>query len=245
MEIVNHSIQIQISENTDIERSFFVANSEEQYFHLYFGLNAKDCQFDLEKDTYLVHIRFANSYFEKYGEVPHIYEERQDICCNVQTLLLNLIHSKLTGVYRKIYFESTILYLLYQSQKNRLLHQPCCGNCSGSHKHVDVDKMVHAKTFILDNLANNLTIQIIAGAVGTNQLYLKKGFKEVFNQTIFDFIQENRMIKAKYLLQNSGVRISEIAHAVGYASLSSFSQAYKNYYGISPVGQLKTIITAN
>ena len=71
--------------------------------------------------------------------------------------------------------------------------------------------------------------------MGTNQCYLKKGFKEVFNQTIFEFIQENRMIKAKYLLESNPENITSVAFNVGYASLSSFSQAYKNYFGISPL----------
>ena len=96
-----------------------------------------------------------------------------------------------------------------------------------------------AKNYIIENIANNITIPIIANAVGTNQCYLKNGFKEIFNQTIFEFLQENRMIKAKYLLENTSQNITEIAFGVGYASLSSFSQAYKNYFGITPLEQSK------
>ncbi|MDZ7897534.1 MAG: AraC family transcriptional regulator [Arcicella sp.] len=81
--------------------------------------------------------------------------------------------------------------------------------------------------------------------MGTNQCYLKKGFKEVFEQTIFEFIRENRMIKARHLLQSTNPNITEIAYNVGYSSLSSFSQSYKNYFGISPTEQIKQAIPNN
>ena len=53
------------------------------------------------------------------------------------------------------------------------------------------------------------------------------------------------MIKARHLLQNHNPNITEIAHDVGYSSLSSFSQAYKNYFGISPTEQLKQVFPNN
>ena len=81
--------------------------------------------------------------------------------------------------------------------------------------------------------------------MSTNQCYLKKGFKEVFQQTIFEFIQENRMEKARHLLQAANPNITEIAFNVGYSSLSSFSQSYKNFFGISPTEQIKQVFPNN
>jgi AraC-like DNA-binding protein len=54
-------------------------------------------------------------------------------------------------------------------------------------------------------------------------------------------VQENKMVKAKYLLQQNKLSLQEISAIVGYASLSSFSQTYKNYYGISPSIEKKQI----
>ena len=64
----------------------------------------------------------------------------------------------------------------------------------------------------------------------------------MFKQTIFEFIQENRMIKANHLLLSEKYSISDIAASVGYSSLSSFSQSYKNYFGVSPTKQAKQTI---
>lgn len=245
MKLVNEYIYLDISQKADIDSSFCVATQDQTYILLTFGLFANDCLFDLADKNYIITIRIAKTYFEKYNQILDINVEKQGICCNTQTRLLDLINCTLTGIHRKIFVESTILFLLYQSQKRSLIFQLGCDTCTVLSKPTDIEKMQLAKSYIIDNLSMNITIPIIAKAVGTNQCYLKKGFKEVFNQTIFKFIQENRMIKAKYLLENTAQNITEIAFNVGYASLSSFSQAYKNYFGITPLEQSKTIIPNN
>lgn len=245
MQFVNEYIYFNISKDVTIDASFCLSKQDATYVYLCFGLFANDCLFDLASNNYLLEIRIAKTYFEKYNESVEIPVEKQSICCNTQAKLLEVINCNLTGISQKIFLESALLFLLYQSQKNSLVFQLGCDSCAIVNKPMDNEKMHLAKNYIIDNLGNNLTIPIVANFVGTNQCYLKKGFKEIFNQTIFEFIQENRMIKAKYLLENNTSNITEIAFEVGYASLSSFSQAYKNYFGITPLEQSKSIIPNN
>ncbi|MFY7862230.1 MAG: helix-turn-helix transcriptional regulator [Chitinophagales bacterium] len=244
MEFVNEYIGLSINASSDIDRSFCETTEDDLYINLNFGLFANDCLFDLAEENYLIGIRIAKSYMEKYDEPFEIVIEKQAICCNTQSKLLEIIRCDLQGVQRKIFVESSILFLLYQSQKNNFIFQADCNSCSILNRPIDMQKMQKARQFILDNLSNPLTIPIVAGFVGTNQCYLKKGFKEVYHQTIFEFIQENRMITARYMLQQDGPIISQIADRVGYSSLSSFSQSYKNYFGITPTDQMKQT-TAN
>jgi AraC-like DNA-binding protein len=239
MEFINHYINISINNNNNVSNSYCKALKDAHYVYLEFGLFANDCLFDLAEANYIFNIKINNSYFEKYAESLDINIEQQAICCNTQAKLLELVNCKLEGVHRKLFFESVILFLLYQSQKSNLLFPVNCNSCAVLNKPIEVDKIHQAQKYILANLALNITIPIIAQHVGTNQCYLKKGFKEIFKQTIFEYIQENRMAKAKHLLQATQVNISQVANQVGYASLSSFSLAYKNYYGISPMEYAK------
>ena len=245
MEFINDFIYLTTKVNSKIDSSFCKITQDVTYINLLFGLNAKDCLFDLTDENYEFQIRISKNYLEKYNETFDINVQEQIICCNTQSRLLDILNCKLTGIYRKIFLESTILFLLYQSQKNNFIFQLGCGTCAILNKPIEVEKIQLAKKYILNNLSNNLTIPIIAGNVGTNQCYLKKGFKEVFDQTVFEFIQENRMIKARHLLQNSNPNVTEIAFNVGYSSLSSFSQSYKNYFGISPTEALKQTFPDN
>jgi AraC-like DNA-binding protein len=234
MEVINEFIQLSTKTNANIEHSFCNIRQDANFIYLSFGLDSNDCLFDISVDNYEFEIRIANSYLEKYNETLEIHIAEQSICCNTQSKLLEIINCKLSGIHRKIFLESNILYLLYQSQKNNLIFQLGCDSCAILNKPIELKKIQKAKKHILANLSSNLTIPIIANNVGTNQCYLKKGFKEVFGQTIFEFIQENRMTKAQHLLQAPNPNITEIAYSVGYSSLSSFSQSYKNFFGISP-----------
>jgi AraC-like DNA-binding protein len=245
MEFINRFIYLKITANAHFDYSFCETTQDENYIFLTFGILSNDCLFDLADNSYEFQIRISKIYLEKYNEDLDLNIEKQTICCNIQSKLLEIINCKLTGIQRKIFLESHILFLLYQSQKVNLIFQSNCDSCSILDKSVDIDKIHRARKFILDNLSGNITIPVIASSIGTNQCYLKKGFKEVYNQTIFEFIQENRMIKAKHLLQSTNPIITDIAHNMGYASLSSFSQAYKNYFGISPTHHTKNHFTNN
>ncbi len=245
MDFINTFISLNISINPHFDHSFCSTTHDEVSIFLTLGLIAEDCLFDTDGNNYEFKIKISKSYLEKYHEELHLNIVKQDICCNIQTKLLEILNCNLTGIHRKIFIESQILYLLYQSQKNNLILQPNCDNCLIINKPNGIDKIHKAKKFILKNLSENITIPIIASNTGTNQCYLKKGFKEVYHQTIFEFIQENRMVKAKHLLQLENPVITEIAHCVGYSSLSSFSQAYKHYFGVSPSEHVKTLFPKN
>ena len=52
--------------------------------------------------------------------------------------------------------------------------------------------------------------------------------------SIRDYKLMLRMNKAKELLKTTDTNICDIAHAVGYKSSSSFSDTFKQQFGISP-----------
>ncbi|MGL4347585.1 MAG: helix-turn-helix transcriptional regulator, partial [Chitinophagaceae bacterium] len=160
--------------------------------------------------------------------------ERHSICCNIQSKLFELISSQAEGIERYILFEGIILALLYYAKQSNIENSLCYESCGMLQQPLELEKIEATKIYILQHLEQNITIPIIAKAVGTNECYLKKGFKAIVGKTIFEFLQENRMQKAQHLLKNTNKKLLEVAEMVGYASISSFSQAFKFYFGVSP-----------
>lgn len=234
MERINDCIQLEYSTESKISNSYGELIEHSQSFVLHYYLQSNDCFFDLHQQDYHLKIEIQKSYFEKYNESLNLAIERQTICCNTQSKILDIIQCKLQGIQRHIFVESAVLYLIFQFQKNPLVFQLSCDTCDIANRPLDIDKLDKAKEYILQNLSLNLTIPIIATHIGTNQCYLKKGFKDHTGLTIFEYIQENRMIKAKHLLSNSEMSMMEVATNTGYGSVSSFSQAFKNYFGTNP-----------
>lgn len=89
--------------------------------------------------------------------------------------------------------------------------------------------------YIVQNLQNQLKIQDLAKVLGINQQYLKIRFKNSFGITVHDYIRNKRLDKAVILIRSNCYSLHEIALKIGYSSLSSFSQAFKQKFGESPL----------
>jgi AraC-like DNA-binding protein len=74
----------------------------------------------------------------------------------------------------------------------------------------------------------------LALQMGTNEFKLKYGFKQLYGTTIFKFLVQERLRKAKTLIQYTSLSIKTIAHMTGFKSIPHFSRAFKEKYGKSP-----------
>jgi AraC family transcriptional regulator len=98
----------------------------------------------------------------------------------------------------------------------------------------DRDKIIRAREVLLQHIGEPLTIKELSRKVAINECYLKKGFKEMFGTTIFDFYQGQRMEHARYLLYEKGLSVTEVSVMLGYSSISHFSTAFKKHTGLKP-----------
>ncbi len=98
----------------------------------------------------------------------------------------------------------------------------------------DRDKIIKAREILLQHIGEPITIKALSRKVAINECYLKKGFKEIFGTTIFDFYQGQRMEHAKYLLYDKGLSVTEVSLLLGYSSISHFSTAFKKHTGLKP-----------
>ena len=64
--------------------------------------------------------------------------------------------------------------------------------------------------------------------------YLAKMYKKKTGKNIKDYINEYRLEQAKELLNDSRVRVSDVAAEVGYSNFSYFSTLFKKYTGLTP-----------
>ena len=108
-------------------------------------------------------------------------------------------------------------------------------------KSPDEKLMERIMKVINDNMSNpNLTVEIITTSVGISRVHLHRKLKELTNQTTRDFIRNIRLKQAAQLLSEKRHTISEIAMLIGFSDPNSFSTAFKELYGISPITYMKT-----
>lgn len=91
-----------------------------------------------------------------------------------------------------------------------------------------------AKQYIQEHQAEDLSLPVVAKAVNTSSFYFCKMFKKVTGLNFTDYVSRVRIEKAKNLLLNPNLRISEIAFEVGFQSLTHFNRVFKKISGQSP-----------
>lgn len=91
-----------------------------------------------------------------------------------------------------------------------------------------------ALDFVEINLANPITIEAIAEKCEVTPQHLCRVFKEALDIRPFEYINRKRIQKAKELLIESSMSVSEIGLAVGYGDCSYFSAVFKKLENITP-----------
>ena len=95
-------------------------------------------------------------------------------------------------------------------------------------------QMQIARNFIECNMQELPSLHEIALAVGVCDTTLKIAFKYFYGKTVFGYINEYRLSKARELLFNPSYNISDVAFLSGYKHSSHFSAAFNQKYGITP-----------
>lgn len=91
-----------------------------------------------------------------------------------------------------------------------------------------------AKKYIEEHHTENLSLGQVAQAVHTSVFYFCKLFKKVTGLHFTEHVSRVRTEKAKNLLLNPNLRVTEIAYEVGFQSLTHFNRVFKKVVGESP-----------
>ncbi|WP_343700056.1 AraC family transcriptional regulator [Chitinophaga sp.] len=193
-------------------------------------------------------INISREFFEKHLPAGHPFlaQARQTgthalasalhlpVTPQIRSIIYDIVNCNMDPAHKRLYMKAKTLELMalqMQQQKNlpeETFLQP------GDIKMSDAQKMHAAREIILQRLDNPYTIPALAHLVGTNENYLKKNFKKVFGTTVFGFIQQLRMERARDILINEKKKIGEVARLTGYSHISHFSKAFKKQFGFSP-----------
>lgn len=91
-----------------------------------------------------------------------------------------------------------------------------------------------AKQFIREHHAEELSLGKVAAAVNTSRFNFCKAFKKATGLNYTDYVSRVRVEQAKEMLLNPNARVSEVAFAVGFQSLTHFNRVFKRVVGQSP-----------
>jgi AraC-like DNA-binding protein/ligand-binding sensor protein len=94
--------------------------------------------------------------------------------------------------------------------------------------------IARAREFIEEHQSEDLSLSEVAKAVNCSTFYFCKMFKKTTSLHFTEYLARVRIEKAKNLLLNPNLRISEIAYEVGFQSLTHFNRVFRRLVGESP-----------
>ena len=89
--------------------------------------------------------------------------------------------------------------------------------------------------YIAENCCSPLSLNSIAEQFYMNKCYLSRIFKEITGFTVNGYLHARRIQKARSLLIQNSMNISEVAEAAGYENLTYFERVFKKHTGMSPL----------
>jgi AraC-like DNA-binding protein len=157
------------------------------------------------------------------------------LCGKTRIVIEGLLNHNFTDSLENIYINAqTQMLLLYTLDCMLGEKEIDVINCKFLANEADREKITKAREVLIEHIGEPITIKELSRKVAINECYLKKGFKEMFGTTIFDFYQSQRMEHARYLLYEKGLSVTEVSVMLGYSSISHFSTAFKKHTGLKP-----------
>ena len=101
--------------------------------------------------------------------------------------------------------------------------------------------MIKCISYIDENLANNLSQEVLAKKLAISTSYLSKLFQKELGKSPGEYIRQRRLDEAKHLIQCGVYTITQVSDLLGYCSVTYFSTEFKKYYGVTPREYSKSV----
>ncbi|MCB9494081.1 MAG: helix-turn-helix transcriptional regulator [Desulfobacteraceae bacterium] len=146
-----------------------------------------------------------------------------DIQYSMKSLVLNLSDSKAPNLL----IEGLIMELLGRQLMQFSSHEPVLSSAERG-------LVIQACEVLAGSMEDPPKLTDLARDAGLSPNRLSQGFKIIYGKTPFAHLRELRLNRAYELLSSGKTNVTEAAMTVGYDSLSHFSRAFFNRFGIRP-----------
>lgn len=193
---------------------------------------------------------FSQAYFEKLfgqdlnclGTLGHAIRTKQptlvgqqskSITAGMSRVILEILNCSLQGIFKKTYIEAKVVELLNLQLDQFFSDQTTSSSVLQLHK-ADIDKFYYIRDLIHRNPSANYSLMQLAETAGINDFKLKKGFKQLFGNTVFGYLNDVRLQQALEILKEGSQSIASVSYTMGYKYPHHFTHAFKKKFGFLP-----------
>ncbi|MHB1394879.1 MAG: AraC family transcriptional regulator [Clostridia bacterium] len=97
-----------------------------------------------------------------------------------------------------------------------------------------LEKMNGALNYIEENLTDEIDFKEVARLALCSEYHFKRMFSFLAGVTLSEYIRRRRLTLAAFELNDSSIRIIDVAIKYGYSSPDSFTRAFQGLHGVTP-----------
>jgi AraC family transcriptional activator of pyochelin receptor len=229
---INKNIQL----NTDPGKSTMIFSTDNHVvFELPAGENLRFLELNITPDVLYDYLYSCGEgtdiAFSKLFQPQHFHYFPTSITPDIQYSLNQMLTCPYDGWTKKLYLEGKALELLARLFQEHFFQQ---SRPQDSLSKEDWMKLGQARDYILKHLNAPLSLLQVSRQVGLNDFKLKRGFRERYQMTVFEFIRNHRLEWARCLLEEEGMTVQQAMRQVGYSNGSHFAAAFKDKFGVNP-----------
>ncbi|SFR31348.1 AraC-type DNA-binding protein [Robiginitalea myxolifaciens] len=227
---INHLESLMVSAGLEFENRFSIKEKQSACF---FALLVNRKEFENKISEFLSSMdEQLEGIFKDLNGVNTFYQKGH-FSLDIAKFIEEFTTTDLTGFMRYVFLEGKVYEILThffqqflddanQPDRRKILRQ------STAEKIEEAGNIIEAE---MDALGSVISI---AKRVGLNQQTLQEGFKKLYNKSVNQYIREVRLEKAKALMENTNLNITEITYRIGINSRSYFAKLFKDRFGVSP-----------
>ncbi|MEH3115947.1 helix-turn-helix domain-containing protein [Pedobacter terrae] len=199
--------------------------------HKFFEINFERSRFvDLTSESSTLLKNFAENIMN--SRPVELSSENLPISLAMHSCINDIMNCQFTGGLKLLFLQSKCLELL--ALQAQAFEEAAKKTNTSIKSNYDKDRIYYAREYLLANANHPPSLIELAKIAGINEFKLKQGFKEVFQNTVFGYLGDYKLMRAKELLNDGSKNIKHISDELGYSSVQHFSSAFSKKFGVSP-----------
>ena len=161
-----------------------------------------------------------------YFSISNIY------CTNIASLMRQIMHEDKSPDAESGFLRSLLTMELFVWLSRSLRVQWETSLSTKGHKLQEL--LESARIYLEENYNSDISLSDIAGYVYISTSHFARAFKKYYDISPIQYLLSVRIAKAKQYLEETNLKVGEIASAVGFSAQQRFNDIFRKQTGMSP-----------
>ncbi len=172
------------------------------------------------------------SFISENNDFGGFFKLSSNYCSNISTIMQQIMHEDKSPDGESAFLRSLLTMELFVWLSRSLREQWETNLSTKGHKLQEI--LESAKGYINNNYNNDISLSDVAGYVYLSTSHFARAFKKYYKISPIQYLLSVRIEKAKSLLEETNLKVGDIASSVGFSAQQRFNDIFKKHLGVSP-----------